>query len=101
MVTPAKRGRGKKTKATDDKQDQTPAERHAAMTWAQRLKRVFDIDIETCSECGGDVKIIASIEDPVVIKTILAHLDKKGAFSGNRLLPDCRASPGPSMGLLI
>jgi hypothetical protein len=47
------------------------------MTCAQRLKRVFDIDIETCSECGGDVCIIASIKDPVVIKTILAHLDKK------------------------
>jgi len=47
MVTPAKRGRGKKTKAANDKQDQIPAERHAAMTWAQRLKRVFNIDIET------------------------------------------------------
>ncbi len=33
--------------------------------WAKRLKRVFNIDIETCSECGGDVRIIASIEDPV------------------------------------
>ena len=27
----------------------TPAECHAAMTWAQRLKRVFSIDIENCS----------------------------------------------------
>jgi hypothetical protein len=60
MVTPAKRGRGKKTKAANDQQDQTPAERRAAI-WAQRLKRVFDIDIETCGECGGDVKVIASI----------------------------------------
>ena len=49
------------------------------MTWAQRLKRVFNIDIETCSECGGDVRIIASIEDPVVIRKILAHLDEKAA----------------------
>jgi len=47
-VTPAKRGRGKKTKTANDKQDQTTAERRAAMTWAQRLKRVFNIDIETC-----------------------------------------------------
>jgi hypothetical protein len=31
------------------------------MTWARRLKRVFDIDIESCSKCGGAVKIIASI----------------------------------------
>ena len=41
------------------------------MTWAQRLKRVFKIDIETCDHCGGAVKVIASIEDPAVIKQIL------------------------------
>ena len=29
------------------------------MTWAQRLKRVFNIDITTCEECGGIVKVIA------------------------------------------
>jgi len=46
------------------------------MTWAQRLKRVFQIDIETCSQCGGEVRIIASIEDPAVIKQILAHLER-------------------------
>jgi len=34
------------------------------MTWAQRLKRVFNIDIETCSVCGGAMRIIACIEDP-------------------------------------
>jgi len=30
------------------------------MTWAQRLKRFFKIDIETCRHCGGAVKVIAS-----------------------------------------
>ncbi len=33
------------------------------MTWAQSLKRVFNIDIETYAACGGMVKIIASIDD--------------------------------------
>jgi len=66
---------------------------------AQRLKRVFDIDVATCSECGGDVRTIVSIEDPVVIRTILAHLGNKGVFAGNSQLPDCRASPGLPMGL--
>ncbi len=73
LVTPARRGKGKKAKATQQQQDQTPAERRASMTWAQRLKRVFNIDIETCSECGGAVKIIACIEDPVVIKPFGAN----------------------------
>ncbi len=93
MVTPAKRGRSKKTKATNDKQDQTAAERHAAMTWAQRLKRVFNIDVETCAECGGDVKIIASIEDPAVIQKILAHLDGNETSAATGLLPECRVPP--------
>jgi len=39
-----------KPQALDEAQDQTPTERRAAMTWAQRLKRVFNIDIETCTE---------------------------------------------------
>ena len=101
LVTPAKRGKGKKTRASDEVQYQTSAEKRASMTWAKRLKRVFNIEVETCSECGGDVRIIASIEDPVVIRTILAHLDEKGAFAANSLLPDCRASPDPPMGLLV
>ena len=79
--------------------DQSPAEKRASMTWAKRLKRVFNIEIETCSECGGDVRIIASIEDPEVIHKILACLEKKGVFSVNRLLPDCRASPSLPAGL--
>jgi hypothetical protein len=45
-----------------------------SMTWAQRLKRVFAIEIETCEKCGGNVKIIACIEDPEVIERILKHL---------------------------
>ncbi len=63
------------------------------MTWAQRLKRVFNIDIETCSKCGGDVRIIASIEDPAVIKQILAHLDQRVAACEVARLPQSRAPP--------
>jgi len=35
------------------------------MSWAQRLKRVFNIDISTCDVCGSAVKVIAGIEAPV------------------------------------
>jgi hypothetical protein len=69
-VTPAKRGRGGKRLAQGDSDEPTPAERRASMTWAQRIKRVFNIDIETCQACGGAVRIIACIEDPVVIEKI-------------------------------
>lgn len=44
------------------------------MSWAYLLKRVFDIDLEHCPECGGALKILAAIEDPAVITKILTHL---------------------------
>ena len=45
-----------------------------SMGWAKMLKRVFDIDIQTCLKCGGQIKIISAILNPQVIKRILAHL---------------------------
>lgn len=76
QVTPAKRAKGKKTRTPEATQDLTPVERRASMTWSQRLKCVFHIDIETCSHCGGAVKVIACIDDPAVIEKILTHLNK-------------------------
>lgn len=49
-------------------------ERHAAMTWAQRLKRVFAIDVARCPRCSARVRVIASIEEPALIERILAHV---------------------------
>jgi hypothetical protein len=43
------------------------------MTWAQRLKRVFNIDVTPCIHCGGAVRIVASIEDPKAIRAIPAR----------------------------
>ena len=97
LVTPAKRGRGSKPQARDEAQDQTSAERRAAMTWAQRLKRVFNIDIETCRECGGAMKVIACIEDPVVIQKILNHLKEKGEYQDAFRLPESRGPPQTSL----
>jgi hypothetical protein len=54
--------------------EENPKPKTYSMTWAKRLKRVFDIDIENCEKCGGTVRIIASIEDPDVIQKILKHL---------------------------
>jgi hypothetical protein len=62
------------------------------MTWAQRLKRVFGIGIETCPACGGAMRIIACIEDPDVFEKILAHLDLKGGGEATRR-PSCWAPP--------
>lgn len=98
QVTPAKRGKKPdKSEGLDTNwRDKSPAERHRAMTWMQRLKRVFNIDIEVCEHCGGHVKVIASIEDPKVIEQILKHLKQKTAKANaakQRELPPERAPP--------
>ena len=49
------RGHGK---LTVEQEERKPAERRTAMTLAQRLKRVFGIDIETCPACGGAMRIM-------------------------------------------
>ena len=92
-VTPAKRGKGVNRIANTEVR--SPAERHVAMSWAQRLKRVFNIDIEVCGRCGGSVKVIACIEDQDIIDRILAHLrDKELATPSLPLLtPPSRAPP--------
>jgi len=66
------------------------------MTWMQRLKRGFNIDIETCEKCKGPVKIIACVEDPAVIEKILKHLRGK-ALSNNRAQPPPGRAP-PQIG---
>ena len=53
---------------------ETLAKTSSRMSWAQRLKRVFQIDIEKCPSCGEQMKIIACVEDPRVITKILDHL---------------------------
>ncbi len=63
------------------------------MTWAQRLKRVFNIDVTTCTHCGGSVRIVASIEEPAAIRAILAHFAKRGALEQAHYRPAARAPP--------
>ncbi|MFN8737048.1 MAG: transposase [Betaproteobacteria bacterium] len=45
------------------------------ISWARLLKRVFDIDMQHCPNCGGgELKIIAAILERPAIEKILGHL---------------------------
>jgi len=92
-VTKAGRGKGASAQAAPQTDRNAPAERRAAMTWAQRLKRVFGIDLQSCPACGGAMRILACIEDPVVIEKILAHLDAKAVAAQAARPPPCRGPP--------
>jgi hypothetical protein len=94
-IVPAQRGRG----AADAAGQGRATPKHVSMSWAQRLKRVFGIEIESCEHCGGAVKIIASIEDPQVIGRILEHLGLDGSEAHSHQLPPARAPPIGASGL--
>ncbi len=54
---------------------QTDQARPNRISWARLLKRVFDIDIQHCLNCGaGELKTIAAILERPVIEKILSHL---------------------------
>jgi len=57
----------------------------APMSWAQRLKRVFAIDIENCPDCGGKLRVIACIEEPQLIAKILAHVRSRKAATAKAI----------------
>ena len=78
---------------TSEKEARGEGEKRAAMSWAKRLKRAFNIDITICEICGGKAKVIACIDDPVVINKILTHLNREAQLSNQVMLPANRAPP--------
>ena len=57
-----------------------------------RCRGVFRIDIERCPQCGGRVRVIACIDSPEVIDTILSHLAAREADTARGMHP-ARAPP--------
>ncbi|WP_241362058.1 transposase, partial [Klebsiella pneumoniae] len=98
QLTPSGRGRrpagdAVPVDASAHDEPRSPEQKRRAMSWAQRLKRVFSIDVTTCAHCGGAVRIVASIEDPKAIRAILAHFEKHGALEQAHYRPAARAPP--------
>jgi hypothetical protein len=64
-------------------------------SWASLMRRTFEFDVLSCPGCGGRLRLLATIDDPAVIKKILAHLgmpteppDARPARSPPRLSAD-------------
>ena len=68
-----------------------------ACTWAALMRRVFALDILACPRCGGRLRVTATVQEPVVVRAILAHLglapspDNPGPAPPQ---PDHTATPG-------
>jgi hypothetical protein len=48
--------------------------RPSYVAWADLLRRVFAVDILACPDCGGRLRLLATIEDRTVVEKILTHL---------------------------
>ncbi len=57
-----------------DTQEVAALTRKKRLSWAELLKRVFQIDLTECPDCGGEVKLIAVIMERKVVRKILDHL---------------------------
>ena len=62
-----------------------PPPRPASATWARCIKRVFEVDPLVCEKCGGEMKIVAFLQNPSEIERIAQNLG----------LPTWRAPPKP------
>ncbi len=63
------------------------------MEWVHTIIHVGNIDIEQCERCGKQMKVIACIEDPVVIKKILAYLKEQTPVKIKHVIPESRSPP--------
>ena len=72
---PERKKPNKTTVATSAENSVDQALLSAPLTWAELLKRVFDISV--CLLRGGTLRVIADVIDPDVIQTLLAHLKQR------------------------
>ena len=58
--------------AVIDERDPVPI--HIRSQWAELLRATLGIDVFTCPDCGGKMRLLALIKDKPVIDQILTHL---------------------------
>jgi hypothetical protein len=51
-----------------------PTDRGPRRRWAQLLARVYEVDPLRCPACHGEMRILAFLTDPGVVRPILRHL---------------------------
>jgi hypothetical protein len=65
------------------------------MSWMQRLRRVFAIDLRCCARCGGGpVRVIAAITQPALIARVLEHRAARDETAGGARASAESGSPG-------
>ena len=94
QVVPGKRNQADTASAQFTMTFDEPADKHQKMRWMQRLKRVFQIDLNQCEHClkWGGVRVLSAIEEPELIAAFLkVHQVEKA--EQHELLPRKQGPP--------
>ncbi len=70
---------GEQARSTQSDRDHSPDARALRRSWAQLIKRIYEVDPLVCPSCGSEMKVIAFITEHEVVDAILRHLAKTGA----------------------
>ena len=103
--------RGKRKEAdTDDKipciLEPELTDKAFRKSWARLIQKIYETDPLLCPKCFSEMRVIAAIDDPIVIKKILKHLDlweikRKPRPVANSppgdLFPAYEEQPGPTV----
>ena len=57
----------------EDEAKPTPPRRAANKRWAELIYRIYEVDPLTCTQCGGEMKILAFITQHDAVQKILKH----------------------------
>jgi hypothetical protein len=72
-------------------------------SWPELMQHTFGVDVLACARCGGRMRVVATIDDPVVIRRILTHLGLPTAVprrpGPRRLICSAGAESRPSVAL--
>jgi hypothetical protein len=64
--------------ASRDERDRTRDARALRRSWAQLIKRIYEVDPLVCPSCGAEMKVLAFITEHEVVDKILRHLRRRG-----------------------
>jgi hypothetical protein len=63
--------------AVEARAELSPEQAARRRSWAELLRRVYEVDPLICPKCAGKMRVVAVILDPPVVKRILDHRAKR------------------------
>lgn len=70
-----------------DEESDITERRQARRAWAHLIRRVYEVDPLICRECGGEMRILAFLLEPVAIRKIHTHLARWARRASSSSLP--------------